>query len=140
MTAFSQHPGAEHLIVHLSDTHFLGSGRKLYDQIDSDSPLERLMERLHASEMSVDALVFTGDLADRAEVDAYQRLRDLIEPWAAKLEAELVWVMGNHDEREPFTEVLLREATLGGAEGSSCHAGGPEAYCFGLFRSRLPPR
>ncbi len=113
MTAFSQHPPPEHLLVHLSDTHFLGSGRKLYDQIDSDEPLRLLMERLVATEQKIDALVFTGDLADRAEVDAYLRLRDLIEPWAARLEAELVWVMGNHDEREPFTEILLRDEATG---------------------------
>jgi len=37
------------------------------------------------------------------------RLRDLVEPWATQLGAELVWVMGNHDEREPFTEILWRE-------------------------------
>lgn len=110
MTAFSQHPPADHILVHLSDTHFLGSGRKLYDQIDSDGPLAALMERLVGSGLDIDALVFTGDLADRAEADAYQRLRDLVEPWATKLDAELVWVMGNHDEREPFTEILLGEA------------------------------
>lgn len=109
MTAFSQHPPADHLLLHLSDTHFLGSGRQLYDQIDSDTPLRKLMERVVASELPVEALVFTGDLADRAEADAYLRLRDLVEPWAQKLGAQLVWVMGNHDEREPFTEIMWRE-------------------------------
>ncbi|MDA2980320.1 MAG: metallophosphoesterase, partial [Actinomycetota bacterium] len=109
MTAFSQHPPADHLVLHLSDTHFLGSGRQLYDQVDSDTPLRALMERVVASELPVEALIFTGDLADRAEADAYVRLRDLVEPWAQKLGAELVWVMGNHDEREPFSEILWRE-------------------------------
>ena len=109
MTAFSQHPPADHLLLHLSDTHFLGSGRQLYDQVDSDTPLRALMERVVASELPVEALVFTGDLADRAEADAYLRLRDLVEPWAQKLGAELVWVMGNHDEREPFSEIMWRE-------------------------------
>jgi len=109
MTSFSQHPTADHLLVHLSDTHFLGNGQKLFGQVDSDTPLRIFMERLVASELPIEALVFTGDLADRAEADAYLRLRDLIEPWATKLQAELVWVMGNHDERELFTEILLRE-------------------------------
>ena len=109
MTAFSQHPPADHLLLHLSDTHFLGSGRQLYDQVDSDTPLRALMERVVASKLPVEALIFTGDLADRAEADAYQRLRDLVEPWAQKLGAELVWVMGNHDEREPFSEIMWRE-------------------------------
>lgn len=109
MTAFSQHPPADHLVVHLSDTHLLGSGRQLFDRIDSVTPIRSLMERLVASELPIDALVFTGDLADRAEADAYLRLRDMVEPWATQLGAELVWVMGNHDEREPFTEILWRE-------------------------------
>jgi 3',5'-cyclic-AMP phosphodiesterase len=109
MTSYSQHPPADHILVHLSDTHFLGSGRKLYDRIDSDTPLQKLMERLVASELPIDALVFTGDLADRGEPDAYERLRDLVEPWAKRLNTELVWVMGNHDEREPFSEILWRE-------------------------------
>jgi 3',5'-cyclic AMP phosphodiesterase CpdA len=55
----------------------------------------------------VDALVFTGDLADRGERGAYRRLRDLVEPFAERLGATVVWVMGNHDEREPFSEVLF---------------------------------
>ena len=109
MTAFSQHPPADHILVHLSDTHFLGSGRKLYDQIDSDGPLNSLMERLAQSGLQIEALVFTGDLADRAEVDAYERLRDLVQPWADRLQAEIIWVMGNHDERGPFSEVLWGE-------------------------------
>ena len=109
MTAFSQHPPADHLVVHLSDTHLLGSGRQLFERIYSVTPIRSLMERLVASELPIDALVFTGDLADRAEADAYLRLRDLVEPWATQLGAELVWVMGNHDEREPFTEILWRE-------------------------------
>ena len=35
--------------------------------------------------------MFTGDLADRAEPAAYARLRELVEPVAADLGAEVVW-------------------------------------------------
>ena len=106
VSTFSQHPSAERVVVHVSDTHLL-DGRALYGSIDSDTPLRRLLERLVASGGQVDALVFTGDLADRGETGAYRRLRDLVEPFAERLGAAVVWVMGNHDEREPFSEVLF---------------------------------
>lgn len=106
MSSFSQHPSAERVIVHISDTHLL-DGRSLYGSIDSDTPLRGLLERLVASGTRVDALVFTGDLADRGERAAYARLRDLVEPFATALGAVVVWVMGNHDEREPFSETLF---------------------------------
>jgi 3',5'-cyclic AMP phosphodiesterase CpdA len=106
VSTFSQHPSAERVVVHVSDTHLL-DGRALYGSIDSYTPLRRLLERLVASGGQVDALVFTGDLADRGETGAYRRLRDLVEPFAERLGAAVVWVMGNHDEREPFSEVLF---------------------------------
>ena len=106
VSSFSQHPSAERVLVHISDTHLL-DGRTLFGSIDSDTPLRRLLERLVASGQQVDALVFTGDLADRAESGAYLRLRELVEPFALQLGAPVVWVMGNHDEREPFSEVLF---------------------------------
>ena len=105
VSSFSQHPSAERVLVHISDTHLL-DGRALFGSIDSDTPLRRLLERLVASGTPVDALVFTGDLADRGESAAYTRLQELVEPFAAQLGAAVVWVMGNHDEREPFSEVL----------------------------------
>ena len=109
MSSFSQHPDPDHVVVHLSDTHLLAGGHQLYGVVDSDAPLRRLMERLVASGQNIEALVFTGDLADQAEIGAYERLRDLVEPWAAKLDAQVVWVMGNHDEREPFSTVMMGE-------------------------------
>ena len=51
--------------------------------------------------------MFTGDLADLGEPDAYVRLRELVEPAARRMHAQVIWVMGNHDERGAFREVLL---------------------------------
>ena len=67
MSSFGQHPPAEHVVVQISDTHLLAGNAKLYGSIDSDAPLMLLMERLVASGITIDALVFTGDLADRGE-------------------------------------------------------------------------
>jgi len=109
VSQFSQHPLPNHVVVHISDTHLLETS-KLYGSVDSDAYLISLFDRLLASGLTIDALVFTGDLADRAEPGAYQRLSDLVTPRAAELGAEIVWVMGNHDEREPFSRILMGEA------------------------------
>jgi len=101
------HPPATHTVIHLSDTHFLGGGRPLYGAVDTDQGLGHALDALAGSGRGIDAIVITGDLADLGEPDAYLRLRGLIDPVAAALGAELVWVMGNHDERAPFAEQLL---------------------------------
>jgi 3',5'-cyclic-AMP phosphodiesterase len=37
-----------------------------------------------------DAIVFNGDLADKDESEAYRKLRAVVEPLAAQLNAQLV--------------------------------------------------
>ena len=66
-----------------------------------------VLERLSRLTPVPDALVFTGDLADKAEPAAYARLRELVEPFAAAIGAQVVWVMGNHDERAPYAKGLF---------------------------------
>ncbi len=102
-----QFPAPEHFILHLSDTHFVGDGELLHERIDSDKNLAELFEGFAKSNARPEAIVFTGDLADAGQPDAYQRLRDLVEPAAARLGAEVIWVMGNHDERAAFRKGLL---------------------------------
>lgn len=109
MTSFSQHPDYSHTLVHISDTHLLAGNRPLHRVVDTDQPVRSLLDRVAASGLTIDALVFTGDLAERGEPEAYLRLRELVEPYANSLGAEVVWVMGNHDEREPFARALYGE-------------------------------
>ena len=104
-----QHPPAGHVLVHISDTHLLGQGRSLYGKIPVEARLAVALERLEAGPVKPDALVFTGDLADLGEPDAYVRLRAAVEPVAARLGAEVIWVMGNHDERAPYASLLFDE-------------------------------
>ena len=98
---------ATHVIAHISDTHLLGGARKLFSRVDVAQNLTRVLDRLRSGDQQIDALVFTGDLADIAEVDAYRWLRGQVEPAAAELGAELVWVMGNHDERAAYSRELF---------------------------------
>ncbi|WP_353810560.1 metallophosphoesterase [Agromyces sp. SYSU T00194] len=104
-----------HVIAHLSDSHFLAGGAPLHGAIDTDRTFARALEQVEASGRPIDAFVLTGDIADLGETDAYARIRGMIEPVAERLGAEVVWVMGNHDERTPFRAGLL---PAGRARGS----------------------
>ncbi len=104
-------PRPTHVIAHISDTHLLGGSRKLFTSIEATRNLERLLTRMTASDVTPDVLVFTGDLADIAEPEAYQRLKGAVEPVARDLGAEIVWVMGNHDEREAYSRELFGAET-----------------------------
>jgi Icc protein len=102
-----QYPAPRHVIAHISDTHFLGEGRALYGEVDTDANLTQALEQLERSGVRPEAIVFTGDLADLGEPDAYTRLRSIVEPAAARLGAQIIWVMGNHDERPEYSSLLF---------------------------------
>ena len=107
MSTLGQHPDPRHCVVHISDTHFLAGERPLYGSIDTDGHLAQALRQIEESGADVEALVFTGDLADKGEPDAYVRLRALVEPVAKRLGAELIWVMGNHDDRADYVAGLF---------------------------------
>jgi len=105
----AEHPRPDYVLLHISDTHLISAG-SLYGAVDADTRLGELLEQLKHSGVRPDVLVFTGDLADAGEPGAYRKLRSLVEPFAAKVGAELVWVMGNHDNRAALRCLLLDEA------------------------------
>ena len=108
MIPLGQYPLPTHVVAHVSDPHLLAE-RRLYGVIDTHETLRQAMARLARLEMPPQAIVFTGDLADRAEPKAYVTLREIVEPAAAEIGAEVVWVMGNHDERQPYARELFGE-------------------------------
>lgn len=109
MASLGQYPPPEQVIVHLSDTHFVAGAQPLMGVVDSDARLAETLRGLVASGLRPSAIVVTGDIADTGAADAYARVRSTLEPVAAELGAELVWVMGNHDRRPAFRAHLLDE-------------------------------
>lgn len=103
----AEYPAPDRTLLHLSDTHLRAAGDRLFDLIDGGERMQRTLEKIVASGVRPDALIFTGDLADLGEGEAYRRLRELVEPAAAALGARLLWVMGNHDDRAVFRSRLL---------------------------------
>lgn len=104
---YSEYPRAERVLLHLSDTHLRAGGAPLYDRVDSEAHLAQAIAAIVASGVRPDGLIFTGDLADFGEGDAYARVRALVEPVAERLGAPVIWVMGNHDDRATFRSHLL---------------------------------
>ena len=107
MIQLGQHPAPSHVIAHVSDTHLLANGGKLYGVVENEANLRQAMSQLESLPNRPQAIVFTGDLADLGEPDAYVRLRGIVEPAAERMGAKIIWVMGNHDEREQYSVALF---------------------------------
>lgn len=105
----AEYPTAERVLLHISDTHLRAHGSRLFDLVDGADRLARALAAIEGSGIRPDAVVFTGDLADLGETDAYAALRALVEPFAARIGARVFWVMGNHDDRDGFRRLLLDE-------------------------------
>ena len=106
----SEYGPATHRLIHISDTHLLGGDGLLYDTVDADGHLLNILAMISGGETTPDALVFTGDLADRGELEAYAKLREVVEPTAEFMGAKVIWAMGNHDDRMNFRTELLGQA------------------------------
>lgn len=104
---FGQYPPARRTLLHLSDTHLLAGNRALGGRFDTAANLARTLEAAEATGIRPDAVVFTGDLTDLGEPEAYRALRAAVEPVAERLGAPVVWVAGNHDERPAMRSALL---------------------------------
>ncbi|MFD1712902.1 phosphodiesterase [Amnibacterium flavum] len=105
----AEHARPDHFLLHLSDTHLLPGDDALYGTVDAEGNLRRLAAEFEKSGSRPEAIVFTGDLADRGELGAYEKLRSIVEPFAASIGAEIIWCMGNHDDRDAFRRGLLDE-------------------------------
>ncbi|MFB2555003.1 phosphodiesterase [Herbiconiux liangxiaofengii] len=105
----SQYGAPNHTIIHISDTHFLADEKPLYGAVDTDATLTQALRQLEASGIRPELLVFTGDIADLGEEDAYRRIRGIVEPAAERMGAKVLWVMGNHDDRSRMRTELLDE-------------------------------
>ncbi|WP_460776370.1 phosphodiesterase [Microbacterium sp. GXF7504] len=110
----AEYPAAERVLLHLSDTHLRAPGPQLFGTVDGRAHLAQALAGIEASGIRPDGIVFTGDLVDLGEPDAYAALRDLVEPVAARLGAPVFWVMGNHDDRTAFRAALAADETADG--------------------------
>ncbi len=104
---FGRHEPASHVLIHVSDPHFLAGDARLGGRYDVEASFARTLEAIRSVHPNPSAIVVTGDLADLGEPDAYARLRAAVEPVAEELDTTVVWVAGNHDERPALRAGLL---------------------------------
>jgi len=75
--------------------------------VDSEARLIQLFDEVQASGARPEAVIFTGDLADKGDPEAYAKLRAIVDPACKDLGAKVIWAMGNHDNRANFRAGLL---------------------------------
>lgn len=102
----AEHSAPERVLLHLSDTHLRAGDSRIWDAVSGAEHLARALRVIEASGVAPDAIIVTGDLVDLGERAAYADLRAMVEPFAARLAAPVVWVMGNHDDRAAFRAEL----------------------------------
>lgn len=105
----AEHPAAERILLHISDTHLRAAGPMLFGDVDGAAYLASALRGIEESGIAPDAVIFTGDLVDLGEGEAYGILRSLVEPFAERLGTRVLWVVGNHDDRPAFRGRLLGE-------------------------------
>lgn len=98
--------------LQLSDLHLVGGGRKLYGTIDSAAQLRAGLDRMLRSGIRFDAILVTGDVADHGADDASEAAKHLVDEAAAQWGCPVVWLNGNHDEKESFRRHFLAGGDL----------------------------
>jgi len=109
LAQFGQYQAARFAIAHISDTHLLAGGALQFGAIDTEPQLRRALELLADLEQPPQAIIVSGDVADRGEVEAYRVAKQLVETAAAGLKARVFWAIGNHDDRRAYSRVLFGE-------------------------------
>lgn len=84
------------LLAQLTDTHLTAPGRLASGRVDTAAHLRRAVARLNT--LRLDAVILSGDLADRGEAAEYAALAEIL----AELRAPVFAVPGNHDARAPL--------------------------------------
>lgn len=122
MKQLGSFPAPSHTIAHLSDVHLLAGGAPQHGVVNVLTNLHHCLDLVERCGRRVDALLFTGDLTDLGEPAAYEQLRDTVAPFAHRLGAQVIWVMGNHDERTAYAQALYDVTDESAAHAPQCRA------------------
>ena len=136
----AEHPRPRHFLLHLSDPHLMGGPDPLYGAVDSEARLIQLFEEVRASGARPEAVIFTGDLADQGDPEAYAKLRAIVEPACEDMGAKVIWAMGNHDNRANFRAGLLDEPANDAPVDRSYFINGLRVITMDTSVPGLPPR
>ena len=115
---YGKHPTPAMTLAHFTDTHLIAGDEHgpglIGGLVDTEQRLTEALDRLRVTVQGQDAplsaIVVSGDVADRAEPEAYRTAARMFGAVARELDATLVFTPGNHDERSPMAEHLLGRA------------------------------
>ncbi|RAK68560.1 phosphodiesterase [Phenylobacterium kunshanense] len=88
-------------IAQITDLHVTTEKDPLNQKRNEDR-LRQVMKAIHALRPRPVAIIASGDLVDRGELEEYLELKRLM----AESEIPIYYAMGNHDAREPFLQVF----------------------------------
>jgi 3',5'-cyclic AMP phosphodiesterase CpdA len=100
------------LICQLSDLHVRRPGELAYRRVDTESYVRRCVSEIARRFPAPDAVVITGDLADRGSEEEYAHARALLEP----LKVPIYVIPGNHDARAELRQAFPECAQACGPE------------------------
>lgn len=99
------------LIAQLTDSHIRPAGALFADVVDTRAMLANAVDAVLALVPRPDVVIFTGDLTNDGEPEAYATLRPILE----RLPMPVYAIPGNHDDREAM--LALDGVTFVGAGG-----------------------
>ena len=82
------------MLIQITDTHILPPGEVLYGSTDTALHLKQTVQEINRMRPVPDAVLITGDLADKGDMAGYEHFIALIEP----LKMPVYVIPGNHDE------------------------------------------
>lgn len=109
-------------LVQISDLHH-DDEAPLFGRLATLDRLRAALDVVAEMDRRPDAIVFTGDVAERAAPDDYRAVRAVLDPAVRELGVPLVVVPGNHDARAALREHLLGEPPATGPMDAAIRAG-----------------
>ncbi|HEY5893394.1 MAG TPA: phosphodiesterase [Chthoniobacterales bacterium] len=108
------------LIVQISDPHLRPKDTLYKGKVDSNGPFAETIRQINGLNPKPDLVLLSGDIADEGTPEEYENARRLL----AELEAPLLVIPGNHDDRENFRAAFQDHTYLPRSGALNYAAGG----------------
>jgi 3',5'-cyclic AMP phosphodiesterase CpdA len=101
--------GAGLTLVQLSDTHIGPPGEKPFGT-DTAANLRAVVARVRAMRLQPACFIVSGDLSSDGSPASYRHFQAIVDAELAPFGVPVLLMLGNHDDRVAFRQVLLGEA------------------------------